>query len=131
MNDTIWTIIAAALLIILMIGNRKVRLKSLLSKQIQVFRNARTNKISIWDLLCFIVFPICLALIVAYVLGICIPAMERRVGGKSISDDNLPSFFPPVNFPPFIIKGVGVALSWQLLLYSGFLVLKWLPWSEV
>ena len=72
MNDTIWTIIAAALLIILMIGNRKVRLKSLLSKQIQVFRNARTNKISIWDLLCFIVFPICLALIVAYVLGICI-----------------------------------------------------------
>ena len=72
MNETIWTIIAAALLIILMIGNRKVRLKSLLSKQIQVFRNARTNKISIWDLLCFIVFPICLALIVAYVLGICI-----------------------------------------------------------
>lgn len=28
MNDTIWTIIAAALLIILMVGNRKVRLIS-------------------------------------------------------------------------------------------------------
>lgn len=72
MNDTIWTIIAAALLIILMVGNRKVRLISILSKQIQVFKNARTNKISVWDILCFIVFPICLALILVYGLGICI-----------------------------------------------------------
>lgn len=72
MNDTIWTIIAAALLILLMVGNRKVRLISLLSKQIQVFKNARTNKISVWDILCFIVFPICLALILVYGLEICI-----------------------------------------------------------
>lgn len=72
MNDTLWTIIAAGLLILLMIGNRKVRLISLFSKQIQVFKNARKNKISVWDILCFIVFPICLALIVVYKLGICI-----------------------------------------------------------
>ncbi len=72
MNDTIWTTIAAALLILLMIGNRKVRLISLFYKQIQVFKNARINKISVWDMLCFIVFPICLALLVVYKLNICI-----------------------------------------------------------
>lgn len=72
MNDTVWAIIAAALLILLMIGNRKVRLISLFSKQIRVFKNARTNKVSVWDIFCFIVFPTCLALIVVYGLKICI-----------------------------------------------------------
>ena len=59
MNDNVWTMITVALLIILMIGNRKVHLILLFSKQVQVFKNAQNNKISVWDILCFIVFPIC------------------------------------------------------------------------
>lgn len=77
MIDTICTI-AAVLLILLMLGNRKVRLRSLLSKQVQVFRNARTNKASIWDLLCFIVFPICLAVLIVYKMNVCI---DDTLGG--------------------------------------------------
>lgn len=72
MNENVWTMIVVALLILLMIGNRKVHLILLFSKQVQVFRNAKNNKISVWDILCFIVFPICLALLVVYNLGICI-----------------------------------------------------------
>lgn len=73
MDDTIiWTIIVTVLLILLMIGNRKVQLISLFTKQIQVFMNARTNKISFWDILCFIGFPICLAIVVVYKLDISI-----------------------------------------------------------
>lgn len=71
MIDTMCTI-AAVLLILLMLGNRKVRLHSLLSKQLQVFRNAQTSKVSLWDWLCFIVFPICLAALIVYKMNICI-----------------------------------------------------------
>ena len=77
MIDTICTI-AAVLLILLMLGNRKVRLHSLLSKQLQVFRDARTSKASIWDLLCFIVFPICLAVLIVYKMNVCI---DDTLGG--------------------------------------------------
>lgn len=71
MIDTICTILGV-LLVLLMLGNRKVRLYSLLSKQLKVFRNAKKNKASIWDWFCFIVFPICLSVLIVYKINICI-----------------------------------------------------------
>lgn len=51
----------------MLFGNKKVRMYSVLMKQLEVFKNARTNKISIWDIFCFVVMPITLAIII--VLG--------------------------------------------------------------
>jgi len=38
-------------------------------KQIHVFRNAKKNKISVWDIICFVVFPIILAAIISLGFG--------------------------------------------------------------
>lgn len=47
----------------MLFGNRKVRLFKIILVQIKVFRNAKTNKISLWDLFCFVIFPILTAII--------------------------------------------------------------------
>ena len=37
-------------LCIMFIGNRKVRIFLIFAEQIKIFRNAKTNKISVWDI---------------------------------------------------------------------------------
>lgn len=72
MNKTIWIALAIVFVLLMLFANRKVRLYSVFYKQILVFKNARTEKVSIWDLLWFIVFPICLAIIIVYKLNVVI-----------------------------------------------------------
>lgn len=80
-----YVLIAAAVIMIgaMLFGNKKVRILSVLLKQIQVFKNAKTEKFSIWDIICFIIMPICLAIILV-------------IGFECIIDDNLASVLTTV-----------------------------------
>lgn len=69
MNDKyIWIIISAFFLIMIFFINRKVRLFALVNEQLQVFKNAKKKKLSLWDILCFCVFPLIVAIIFVYKL---------------------------------------------------------------
>ena len=65
----IWILAVFFLLCITLFCNRKVRLWSLLIEQIRVFRNDKKKKISLWDCICFLVFPMVISLIFVYKLG--------------------------------------------------------------
>ena len=65
----IWILAVFVLLCIMLFCNRKVRLWSLLIEQIRVFRNDKKKKISLWDCICFLVFPMVISLIFVYKLG--------------------------------------------------------------
>ena len=70
-------VIATTVIILLMLfGNAKVRVFSVLVNQIKVFKNAKTEKLSWWDIVCFIIMPICLAIILT-------------IGFRCIIDDDL------------------------------------------
>lgn len=56
-DRNIWFFSAVALVFIMLFCNRKVWLWAVLKEQISVFRNARKEKVSLWDCLCFFVFP--------------------------------------------------------------------------
>lgn len=56
-NRNIWFFAAVALVFIMLFCNRKVWLWAVLKEQISVFRNAKKEKVSLWDCLCFFVFP--------------------------------------------------------------------------
>lgn len=57
-------VITTAVIILLMLfGNTKVRVFGVLIEQIKVFKNAKTERLSLWDVICFIIMPICLAVI--------------------------------------------------------------------
>jgi len=62
----IWSTIAIAIIFVMLFGNRKVRVFSVFIEQLQVFKNARTNKFSPWDFICFILMPIGLAAIIVF-----------------------------------------------------------------
>lgn len=68
MNRMIFLIIII-LFILMMFFNKKVCLTQLFIKQIKVFRNDRAKKISIWDLMCFIVFPIIISALITFGLS--------------------------------------------------------------
>lgn len=72
MDNSRWTVIIAIIVAVMLLGNRKVRLLTVLSRQVQVFKNARTERISIWDITCFAVLPFFLAWIIVYKMGITI-----------------------------------------------------------
>lgn len=63
-----YTLIIFVILFLMLFCNKKVRLSSVIKKQLFVFRNDRTNKISIWDICCFIVFPIIISFISVFQL---------------------------------------------------------------
>ena len=49
-------VIATTVIILLMLfGNSKVRVFSVLVNQIKVFKNAKTEKLSWWDIVCYAV----------------------------------------------------------------------------
>ena len=56
-NKNIWIFIVIALVAVMLIGNRKVRLGAVLKEQLYVFRNAKNNNISVCDCCCFLIFP--------------------------------------------------------------------------
>lgn len=56
-NRNIWFFSAVALVFIMLFCNRKVWLWAVLKEQISVFRNAKKERVSLWDCLCFFVFP--------------------------------------------------------------------------
>ena len=62
----------------MLFGNKKVRVFQVLLKQLLVFRNAKTGKMSIWDILCFVCFPIVLALLITIGYG-CI--IDNKLAG--------------------------------------------------
>lgn len=68
-HSIIWSIIAVGIVILMLLCNTKVKLIELAKEQIAVFRNDKNKKISVWDICCFIIFPIVLAAIFVCALG--------------------------------------------------------------
>lgn len=68
-NKIVLIITAVVIVCVMLFGNKKVRVFPVLMKQLQVFKNAKTDKISIWDIICFAVMPIVLAVVVALGFG--------------------------------------------------------------
>lgn len=66
MNRTIIILSIIALFTIMIFFNKKVNLVHLFVRQIQVFKNARTNKLSLWDLICFIISPIIISVLIVF-----------------------------------------------------------------
>ena len=62
-DKLIGTLVIVILLVIMFFFNRKVRLFTLVKEQLLVFKNDKKKKISFWDLLCFFVFPMVVAII--------------------------------------------------------------------
>ena len=56
-------LIVGILLVIMFFFNRKVRLFALVKEQLLVLKNDKKKKISFWDILCFFVFPMVVAII--------------------------------------------------------------------
>lgn len=70
MNRQIWVVMLIALLVVIMLFfNKKVNLIRLFIEQLKVFKNARTGKQSIWDLICFFVFPIAISGLIVFGLS--------------------------------------------------------------
>ena len=97
-------VIATTVIILLMLfGNAKVRVFSVLVNQIKVFKNAKTEKLSWWDIVCFIIMPICLAIILT-------------IGFRCIIDDDLASVLTTVfAFVFTVLFGFAAAGRWQYL----------------
>ena len=69
MINKIIILIIAVLFILMIFFNKKVCLTQLFIKQIQVLKNDRTKKFSIWDLMRFIVFPIIISALITFGLS--------------------------------------------------------------
>lgn len=70
MQNKDWITVICALLCCMLFGNRKVRLSLLIKEQLKVFRNYRMKRISLWDCVCFFLFPIVISLIFVFKLGL-------------------------------------------------------------
>ena len=62
-NEHIWALLLIAIVSVMILGNRKVRLFSLIKEQLCVFTNDKTKRRSMWDYICFLLLPILAALI--------------------------------------------------------------------
>lgn len=73
MSKTIIVYIIVGVIIVLMFFcNRKVCVFPIIKRQMQVFKNAKTQKTSIWDIITFIVLPFVLSIIVVWIFKIVI-----------------------------------------------------------
>lgn len=70
--EHIWLVLTFLIIFIMLFGNRKVRIFAVFAMQFQVFKNARNNKVSPWDIVCFLFMPVALAAIITYKFGITI-----------------------------------------------------------
>ena len=67
MNKQLIIVLIVVLLLALMLFfNKKVSLFRLFKRQFQVYKNDNKNKYSIWDLICFILFPIFISLLIVF-----------------------------------------------------------------
>ena len=62
----IFVCILIVCIFVMIVGSKKVRLTKLCFEQFKVFRNAKNNKTSFWDIICFIVSPIVSSLLIVY-----------------------------------------------------------------
>ena len=69
MLEKIASISVIVILICMLFLNPKVSIIKILIKQLLVFKNAKNEKISVWDLVCFIFAPIVLAILLVFILG--------------------------------------------------------------
>ena len=74
--EYVWSVTTFVIIFLMLFGNRKVRIFSVFIMQFQVFKNAKTDKLSPWDFACFVFMPIGLAAVITF-------------GFKSIIDDKL------------------------------------------
>ncbi len=79
----IWSTIAFTIIFFMLFGNKKVRIFSVFIRQLQVFKNAKTDKLSPWDFACFLFMPIGLAAIITF-------------GFKAVIDDKLAAILTTV-----------------------------------
>ena len=68
-NHIVLIVLAIVIVCVMFFGNKKVRVFPVLIKQLQVFKNAKTEKTSIWDILCFMLLPIALGIVIALGFG--------------------------------------------------------------
>ena len=64
----IWICVVGLISILMLFFNRKVRLFSLIKEQMLVFKNDKSGKISLWDIISFFAFPLIISLILVYKL---------------------------------------------------------------
>ncbi len=72
-NELIWYIIATILAVAMLLFNSKTRIIKVIAEQFKVFCNAKTKKPSLWDIMCFVVFPIIISVIIIFGAKIQIP----------------------------------------------------------
>lgn len=65
-NKIVLIVIAVIIVFVMLFCNKKVRVFPVLMKQLQVFKNAKTGKTSIWDITCFILMPIALGVVIVF-----------------------------------------------------------------
>lgn len=69
MSKQFWVKLIIFLLIIAMLFfNKKVSLTRVFLRQLQVFKDARTGKFSVWDATCFIAFPVIISVLLVFEL---------------------------------------------------------------
>lgn len=64
--DCIWSVLAFLLVFSMLFANKKVRIFPVFIEQLQVFKNAKTKRLSPWDFICFIFMPIGLAAVITF-----------------------------------------------------------------
>ena len=87
MLEKIASISVIVILICMLFLNPKVSIIKILIKQLLVFKNAKNEKISVWDLVCFIFAPIVLAILLVFILGYDISNSVARVCSCSCRKD--------------------------------------------
>ena len=115
-SKIILIVMAMVIVCMMLFGNKKVRILSVLIKQLQVFKNAKTDKISVWDIVCFIFFPI-VAFVFTVLFGFaailvgkldCDNEIEKQVVGEtfvSIMTSNILSLIASILSIAIIITG--------------------------
>lgn len=66
----LWLFIAFCFLFLILFCNKKVCIWLVVKEQFYVFKNAKTNRISVWDNLCFFIFPWIISFIFVYKLNL-------------------------------------------------------------
>lgn len=72
MQNKDWITVICVLLCCMLFGNRKVRLFALIKEQLKVFRNDKKKRISPWDYVCFLLFPVVISLVFVFKLDLTI-----------------------------------------------------------
>lgn len=62
-TQMIWLLLVLSIILVMLFGNKKVRVFSVFGEQFHVFKNAKTGKHSIWDITCFVILPIVLSVV--------------------------------------------------------------------